>query len=114
MYKFKDLTNELGYTQLDRFCEKLAFSVAENLDRKVSALATIKKLAEEMCFTDDGYLCYLVEQEHPIDPTDDIYFKLSSRNDEGLYSLEVEGEEIGLCDSLSSILKDCIEGFFIR
>lgn len=113
MYKFKDLTNELGFTYLDRFYEKLAYLVSENLDKDVSALNTMKLLAEEMLFTDDGYLCYMVEQEHPIDYTDDIYFKLNSKNDEGLYSLHVQGEEIGLCDSLSSVLKDCIEGFFI-
>ena len=113
MYKFKDLTNELGFTHLDRFYEKLSYLVAQNLDSEVSALNTIKQLAEEMLFTDDGYLCYMVEQEHPIDYTDDIHFKLKSKNEDGLYSLCVDGEEIALCDSLSSVLKDCIEEFFI-
>lgn len=113
MYKFKDLTNELGYTYLDRFYEKLAYLVSENLNKDISALKTISLLAEEMSFTDDGYLCFLVEQEHPIDPTDDICFRLDSRNSDGYYSLKVQGEEIGICDSLSSVVKGCIEDFFI-
>lgn len=113
MYKFKDLTNQLGYTYLDRFYEKLAYLLGENLNNNVSALKTIKLLAKEMSFTDDGYLCFMVEQEYPIDPTDDICFKLCEKNSEGLYSLSVEGREIGLCDSLSSSIKDCLEDFFI-
>lgn len=113
MCKFKDLTNELGYTYLDRFYEKLAYLLSENLNKDVSALKTISLLAEEMSFTDDGYLCFLVEQEHPIDPTDDIRFRLEGLNNDGYYSLKVEGEEIGLCDSLSSVVKGCIEDFFI-
>lgn len=113
MCKFKDLTNELGYTYLDRFYEKLAYRVSEHRNKDVSALETITLLAEEMSFSDDGYLFFIVEQEHPIDLTDDIKFRLDSRNNEGYYSLKVEGEEIGLCDSLSSVIKGCIEDFFM-
>lgn len=113
MYKFMDLTNELGYTYLDRFYEKLAYRVSENLNTDISAIDTISMLAEEMFYTDDGYLCFLVEQEHPIDRTDDIYFRLDVDNESGYYSLKVDGEEIGLCDSLSSVIKGCIEDFFV-
>lgn len=113
MCKFKDLTNELGYTYLDRFYEKLAYRVSENRSKDVSALETINLLAEEMSFSDDGYLCFLVEQEHPIDATDDINFRLENKNSDGYYSLKVQGKEIGLCDSLSSVIKECIEDFFL-
>lgn len=112
MCKFKDLTNELGCTYLDRFFEKLAYRVGENTNTDISALQTITMLAEEMIYSDDGYLCFLVEQEHPIDSTDDIFFRLDEESNSGLYSLKVEGEEIGVCDSLSSVIKNCIEDFF--
>ena len=113
MYKFKDLTNELGYTYLDRFSEKLAYKVSKYINTDISALETIGLLADEMLFTDDGYLWFLVEQEHPIDKSDDIRFRLDSKTEKGMYSLKVNGEEIGICDSLSSALKGCIEDFFI-
>lgn len=113
MCKFKDLTNELGYTYLDRFYEKLAYRLGENVDANISALETMHILAEEMSYSDDGYLYYLVEQEHPIDPTDDIKFRLECLSGEGYYSLKVEGEEVGVCDSLSSVIKGCIEDFFM-
>lgn len=114
MCKFKDLTNELGYTYLDRFYEKLAYLTSINLNKNVSALDTINLLAEEMSFSDDGYLYFLTQQEYPIDSTDDIYFRLEYNSNNRCYCLTVEDKEIGTCESLSSIIKEYIEDFFIN
>lgn len=112
-YKFKDLTNELGCTYLDRLSEKLAYKVSKYMNKDISALETISLLADEMLFTDDGYLWFLIEQEHPIDKSDDIRFRLEGQLDKGYYLLKVNDEEVGFCESLSSALKGCIEDFFV-
>lgn len=113
MCKFKDLTNELGFTYLDRFYEKLAFRLGENIGVEISSIETMNMLAQEMSYTDDGYLYFLVEQEHPIDPSEDLKFMLTEKTSDGYYYILADNEKIGACDSLSSVIKGCIEDFFM-
>lgn len=115
MCKFKDLINtsdDLGYTYLDRFYEKLAYRLSENIDKEVSAMNTLGELADEMSFTDDGFLYYIVESDFNLDVSEDMKFKIEYIKKSNSYVLMVNNKLYSAFDSLSSVLKSCIEDYF--
>ena len=113
MYKFKELTNVLGYTYLDRFYEKMAYRLSENRNSDVSALETLSILADEMSFSDDGCLYSIIENDFSITELDDIHFRLEYVKKDDNYVLFIDNKIFGTCDSLSSVVKDCVEDFFV-
>lgn len=112
MTGFKGIINELGYTYLDRFYEKLAYMLSKNIDLDVSCMNTLNLLAEEMCFTDDGYLYYIIDSNGTIDETEDIKFKVEHVKKNNSYVLMINNKIYSVFDSLTSALKSSIEDYF--
>lgn len=111
MSKFKELTDVLGYTYLDRFYEKLSYRISQYQNKDVSALETLRILADEMTFTDDGGLHDIIDNQFCVLEEDDIKFRLQKTNRK-TYVVIADDKVIGTCYSLSSNVKGCIEDFF--
>ena len=109
-YNFADLLDELGFTYLDRFYEKMAYKVANNLNKNVSALSVINELASEICFTDDGYLYCIIDNFS--NALEDMYFRLESVKKTNSYVLLIDDKVEGTVSTLSSPLKSIIEAYF--
>lgn len=109
-YKFKDLIDELGYTYLDRFYEKMAYKLASSLNKDVSALSVLNELADEMCFTDDGYLYCIIDGFSNM--LEDSFFRLEVVRKTDSYVLLIDNHIEGTVASLSSVLKSLIESYF--
>lgn len=112
MKQIKSLINSLGYTYLDRTYEKLSYMLSKNLNKEVSVIEVLKQLADEMSFTDDGYLYYIIDSEFNIDMAEDINFKIEHIRKSNSYILFVNNEIYNAFDSLSSVLKASIEEYF--
>ena len=112
MKQIETLINNLSYTYLDRFFEKLSYMLSKNLDSDVSIIETLKLLADEMAFTDDGYLYYIIDTEFGIDTAEDIKFKIEHIKNSNNYVLFVNNKVYSAFDSLSSVLKTTIEEYF--
>lgn len=112
MKQIKNLINSLGYTYLDRIYEKLSYVLSKNLNENVSIIEVLKLLADEMAFTDDGYLYYILDSEFNIDLAEDIQFRIEHIKKSNNYILFVNNEVYNAFDSLSSVLKASIEEYF--
>lgn len=112
MTGFKGLINELGYTYLDRFYEKLAYKLSKSIDSDVSAINTLTTLADEMCFTDDGYLYYIIESTFNLEEAEDIRFRIEYIKNSSSYVLLINDKLYSAFDALTSTLKSSIEDYF--
>lgn len=112
MPKFIDLVNNLGYTYLDRLFEKLAYKLSENIDNNVSGKETIKELADEIAFTDDGYLYSMIFSDYNFDVVEDVQFKIQYVKKSNNYVLLIDDKLYSAFESLSSVLKSLIEDYF--
>lgn len=112
MTGFKGIVNQLGCTYLDRFYEKLAYVLSENIDIDVSCIKTLSLLADEMCFTDDGYLYEIIDSNGIIDDDGDIKFKIEHIKKNDSYALLIDNKLYMVFDSLTSTLKASIEEYF--
>ena len=112
MKKVKSLVDNLSYTYLDRLYEKMSYTLSVNLDKYVSIIEVLQTLADEMAFTDDGYLYYIIDTEFNIDDSEDIKFKIEHIKNSNNYVLFVNNNIYTAFDSLSSVLKSSIEDYF--
>lgn len=112
MKHVKSLVNNLSYTYLDRLFEKLSYILSMNLDKDVSIIEVLNQLAEEMVFTDDGYLYYIIDTEFNINAAEDMKFKIEHIKNSNNYVLFVNNKIYTAFDSLTSVLKSSIEDYF--
>ena len=112
MNQIKSLINSLGYTYLDRFYEKLSYVLSKNLNKEVSSKEVLTRLADEMSFTDDGYLYYIIDSEFNLELAEDMKFKIEHIKKSNSYVLYVNDRLYNAFDSVSSVLKSSIEDYF--
>ena len=112
MKKVETLIRELNLTYLDRFCEKLSYVLSKNLNQEVSSKEVLSGLADEIAFTDDGYLFYMIDTEFNIDLAEDMRFKIEHIKKSNNYVLLINNEIYNIFDCLSSTVKRSIEDYF--